>query len=840
MAARGQKLSEAYVELHADDSKLRPEVKVKATKVGKEFGGQLNKALKQVNLDAIDIKADPKSALAAVALTEEKLRAMSRDAATVEIRVRTEKALKDLGRFRKQLGDVGEEAGPEAASGFAARFSSRIGPLLANAPLSPPLLIAAAAAAGAIAPLLGGAISGAIIGGAGIGGVVGGIMLAAKDRRVATAGIALGDALTRRLKAAGQSFVAPTLEGLRTIQSTLAGIDIESILSRSSSFVKPLAEGASTAISALGAAIEQLVANAGPVISVIGAGIAQIGQQLGAGLASLADNGETAAVALRTIFGIVAVSIGSALQLVNVLTELYGIMHKLGFDFALQTLLKITGTQMDKNTASTNTYAEAQRVNTRVVEQAKHSFVALNEQLQLSVDRNLSAAESMIALREATKSAREAVDKKSRVTDAEKTALIGMARAANNATKTLDEQGRTTAQATRAHESNRRKLIEVADRMGYTRKQARNLADQYLATPKNVNTAIGQPGMPRSREQMAAYRKQQRDLDRKINTSIKVTGDRTAMGRLDQLLIRQQALGKGISISAAQSAFKKNAGYHDGGWTGPGAKYDPAGIVHADEFVLKKDSRRKIEARHPGLLNEMNATGQLPGHAGGGLVAPFPVNAAITKIMSLTEALSKVTPTFNKNWPSSPSAQRGDSGVWRQVVKLIKSGPKMGSFGNAYRPGDPKWHGSGRAVDWMGFNMDALASFLASKGPLELIHRTKRRDYAYTRGRNKGSFNNALMEAHRNHVHIAMAEGGRVPLMDKGGRWPSGTIRANMSGRTEVVSTGANMDDAVALLSETVTLLSSMGREIGRQVGMSTRNADALIGTKVSLYSRTA
>jgi hypothetical protein len=121
-------------------------------------------------------------------------------------------------------------------------------------------------------------------------------------------------------------------------------------------------------------------------------------------------------------------------------------------------------------------------------------------------------------------------------------------------------------------------------------------------------------------------------------------------------------------------------------------------------------------------------------------------------------------------WPSSPSAQRGDSGVWRRVVALIQStGPISGSFGNAYRPGDPLWHGSGRAVDWMGYEQDALASFLAAKHPLELIHRTHRRDYAYTRGRDKGSFHNALMEAHRNHVHVAFAKGGRVPTFDEGG-----------------------------------------------------------------------
>lgn len=139
-------------------------------------------------------------------------------------------------------------------------------------------------------------------------------------------------------------------------------------------------------------------------------------------------------------------------------------------------------------------------------------------------------------------------------------------------------------------------------------------------------------------------------------------------------------------------------------------------------------------------------------------------------------------------WPASPAAQRGDSGVWRSIVALIRStGPISGAFGNAYRAGDPLWHGSGRAVDWMGFNQDALATFLTTRRPLELIHRSNARDYAYTRGVNKGSFHEALMQEHRNHVHIAM---------DAGGFLPAGYSSIfNGTGRPEPVLTGQQWRD---------------------------------------------
>lgn len=63
--------------------------------------------------------------------------------------------------------------------------------------------------------------------------------------------------------------------------------------------------------------------------------------------------------------------------------------------------------------------------------------------------------------------------------------------------------------------------------------------------------------------------------------------------------------------------------FADGGWTGPGDRNDPAGVVHADEFVVKKDSRRSIESQYPGALDYMNAFGRLPGYADGGTVSGF-------------------------------------------------------------------------------------------------------------------------------------------------------------------------------------------------------------------------
>lgn len=67
--------------------------------------------------------------------------------------------------------------------------------------------------------------------------------------------------------------------------------------------------------------------------------------------------------------------------------------------------------------------------------------------------------------------------------------------------------------------------------------------------------------------------------------------------------------------------FKLPKGFDTGGYTGPGSKYTPAGVVHADEYVLRKEAQNKISRTHGrGFLDHMNRTGNVPGYAKGGKV----------------------------------------------------------------------------------------------------------------------------------------------------------------------------------------------------------------------------
>lgn len=65
-------------------------------------------------------------------------------------------------------------------------------------------------------------------------------------------------------------------------------------------------------------------------------------------------------------------------------------------------------------------------------------------------------------------------------------------------------------------------------------------------------------------------------------------------------------------------------GFSDGGYTGNIAPNAVAGVVHGNEHVIRAESRRAIESRHPGLLDHMNQYGSIPGYRKGGLVNPLP------------------------------------------------------------------------------------------------------------------------------------------------------------------------------------------------------------------------
>lgn len=76
----------------------------------------------------------------------------------------------------------------------------------------------------------------------------------------------------------------------------------------------------------------------------------------------------------------------------------------------------------------------------------------------------------------------------------------------------------------------------------------------------------------------------------------------------------------GVNLARA----KPIPGFDRGGWTGPGPRLQPAGIVHADEYVLSKPEVRRMGGPAGVERWKLERLHSLPGYALGGAVRPVP------------------------------------------------------------------------------------------------------------------------------------------------------------------------------------------------------------------------
>jgi hypothetical protein len=357
---------------------------------------------------------------------------------------------------------------------------------------------------------------------------------------------------------------------------------------------------------------------------------------------------------------------------------------------------------------------------------------------------------------------------------ANRDALEALITSTNNAYFADIAAGTAIDSARRKHDNRIKSIEKEATKLGLDKRATKDLIDTYGQIPKEKQTDVVLSGLTK------------------------------VANALTELYIYQRSLAEGIPLASARAEYNQKAGpdkrfggFHAGGWTGPGDVYDPAGIVHADEYVIKKSSRRKIEAAAPGLLDRMNETGVLPGHAAGGLVAPvelgdFRYNTTLggTKVPSKDQVASKVTPAI-------PSGVSGGGPGWKWEVAVAHAAfPGLPVY-STFRPGavtltgNRSYHAIGRAVDFapsMPFAEWVNAKYMARTRELITpwqslnIWNGKRHHYSALI-ENEHSGSNA-------HDHWAMANGGVISEPVFGVGASGDTYSFGEGGRPETVLPG--------------------------------------------------
>ncbi|MDQ9130426.1 phage tail tape measure protein, partial [Serratia fonticola] len=113
------------------------------------------------------------------------------------------------------------------------------------------------------------------------------------------------------------------------------------------------------------------------------------------------------------------------------------------------------------------------------------------------------------------------------------------------------------------------------------------------------------------------------------------------------------ASSAGSASVGAMGLSTSFAAYDLGGFTGLGAKYEPAGVVHKGEFVFTKEATERIGVE--------NLYGMMRGYADGGLVSPSPGSSAGVRALTASQ-------------PLSPGALGGGSPLVNVVINIDGNG----------------------------------------------------------------------------------------------------------------------------------------------------------------------
>lgn len=445
----------------------------------------------------------------------------SRGLKSVEDNVR-----KSNDRIKKEYERLGDDSGKALAKKFG-QGSSIIGSLLGEnitrglkgaAPAA--VAVLAGAAIGA-APVIGGTIAAAVIGGAAGTGILGGVALAVRDPAVKAAGAQLGKNLLTDLQGQARTFVKPLLQSIDLIDRRFdesAG-KIGQIFDDASRFVVPLVDSGTRAIQSIISGIANATSKAGPVIDALGAGIQLIGDEIENTFDTLADDGVSAAVALRQAFQLVAGAIRVVSTAVNILTESYGFLAKLGAFgrdaqqqyIVLEANAKLAAEANKELTRSTVEVGDAGRrsqggtfglaeATARVGADAATTAEAERLYNKALEDNAKAAAEAASAQRtlfsdttrvgEALDRAKEAADKNGRTLDANtekgranRDALANLANAMNTYRDTQAKAGASTATLSATLRTQRQRFYDVALQITGNKKKANELTAALLGIP---------------------------------------------------------------------------------------------------------------------------------------------------------------------------------------------------------------------------------------------------------------------------------------------------------------------------------------------------------------------
>lgn len=139
--------------------------------------------------------------------------------------------------------------------------------------------------------------------------------------------------------------------------------------------------------------------------------------------------------------------------------------------------------------------------------------------------------------------------------------------------------------------------------------------------------------------------------------------------------------GFDYGLGSASADMTYTSTFSDGGFTGAGGKYDPAGIVHAGEFVL----RREVVSQ-PGMLDYLETLNSR-GYADGGLVTPLAIPRQISSASTGGTSI-QVTASVSVNaGDTSGQGNELDTALLQQNMQKQMQAAAERAVADSWRPG---------------------------------------------------------------------------------------------------------------------------------------------------------
>lgn len=868
-------LRRGYVPVEPDvtgfDEKLREKFRKQdpGGKAGKQLGGQLNRALKRLDLETIDVKADPSQAIAAMDTAEAKLQALTRNASTVEIKVRAEQGLAEIARFRKKLGEVGDGAGEEAATGFVARFSARMGPLLASIPAGGPMAAGMGALGLALAPTMAAGIAGGLTAGIGAGIIGAGLKLVAKDPQVQAAGKELGDRFSKGIELEAQAFKTPVLGALKEIDAFASRSvpKIGNMFRNVAPSIEPLTRNLTAAGDAIANSLEAASGRSAGPLRALGELVQGVGIEFGKMIDTLSQRSAEGELALNDLQTAITGVIRATTFIVDQAAAFRGWtqdVHDAGREAiawvednsAIADALRDVGVELDLTNDGYKVGSEAAKLYRQGVIGAADSANNYAAYLDKARVATATLAGDTMAAQVPQKAFVGTLINAERAALGQRDAMVALSNqlrahidpafAMINASNTLKQAQDKAAEAVKKHGRNsvearaatRNLALAAVDMQA----KAGALGDTFngkLSTAMRTNLRAAGLTEAQIKDVAREFRNAKKDGDKfakNYKASASLTGTAKVGSELWILSQVQQALKKGNSIpSGALGALNKNlrggrmaaGGRVEGSSPTATADNIPA-MLTADEWVIKQQSAKKMERTNPGALKYINQTGELPKFAAGGPVTwPYRVDASKTWTPSYEQVVNSVV----------PAVPGGATAPWMERMLESRFGVNMISGfrrGSRTLSGNLSYHARNRAVDFP--PVLAMARFMYQNYKSRLKEAiTPYQQYNVHNGRSR-RWTGAVWNQHNfaggnAHNHFAMANGGVIgePVVGVGKSGASYSFGEN-GPETVTPGVGAGRLDPRDI--------DKLGQVIAREMATAVGASNYAAGRQVGLYAR--